>query len=297
LPRSESIIYQQNVRWNYFQTMEIPLLAGRALSAQDDARAPKVAVVSQTLARKFFGAENPLGQRIAFNPQRPEEDSYEIVGVVGDTKYTRQRQVTPAVAYFAYPQRSLRGTVFSVRTSSEATQAVSAIRAAVRQVEPNWPLTRIKTQAQRADEALLQERFLSWLVGLFGMLALLLASIGLYGVMSYAVTQRTPELAIRLALGATPTGLLRQVLRQGLWLTLLGLAIGATAALILARLISHPSFELTRFISSLLFGVSPTDPLTFIVIAGLLLGIALMACWIPARRATKVDPLIALRTE
>jgi len=295
LPRSESVIYQQNVRWNYFQTMEIPLLTGRALSAQDDARAPRVAVVSQTLARKFFGAENPLGQRIAFNPQQPEE--YEIVGVVGDTKHTRQRQETPAVAYFAYPQRSLRGTVFTVRGSSEATQVVSAIRAAVRQVEPNWPLTRIKTQEQLADEALSQERFLSWLVGLFGMLALLLASIGLYGVMSYAVAQRTPELAIRLALGATPAGLLRQVLRQGLWLTLIGLAIGATAALILGRLISHPSFELTRFISSLLFGVSPTDPLTFSAIAGLLLGVALLACWIPARRATKVDPLIALRRE
>jgi len=217
--------------------------------------------------------------------------------VVGDTKYTRQRQGTPAVAYFAYPQRSLRGTVFSVRTSSEATEAVSAIRAAVRQVEPNWPLTRIKTQSQQADEALSQERFLSWLVGLFGALSLLLASIGLYGVMSYAVTQRTPELAIRLALGATPACLLRQVLRQGLWLTLIGLAIGATAALILGRLISHPSFELTRFISSLLFGVSPADPLTFSVMAGLLLGVALLACWVPARRATKVDPLIALHTE
>ncbi|HEY6401819.1 MAG TPA: ABC transporter permease, partial [Blastocatellia bacterium] len=298
LPRSESVIYQQNVRWNYFQTMEIPLLAGRALSAQDDARAPRVAVVSRTLARKFFGDENPLGQRLAFNTDNPQQpDEYEIVGVVGDTKYTEQRQETPAVAYFAYPQRSLRGTVFSVRTSSEATQAASAIRAAVRQVEPNWPLTRIKTQSQQADEALSQERFLSLLVGIFGALALLLASIGLYGVMSYAVAQRTPELAIRLALGATPAGLLRQVLRQGLWLTLIGLAIGATVALIVARLISHPSFELTRFISSLLFGVSPTDLLTFSVIAGLLLGVALLACWIPARRATKVDPLIALRRE
>lgn len=167
----------------------------------------------------------------------------------------------------------------------------------MRQVEPNWPLTRIKTQSQQADEALSQERFFSWLVGLFGALALLLASIGLYGVMSYAVTQRTPELAIRLALGATPAGLLRQVLCQGLRLTLIGLAIGATAALIVARLISHPSFELTRYISSLLFDVSPTDPLTFSVIAGLLLGIALLACWIPARRATKVDPLIAMRHE
>ncbi len=295
LPQSERFIHQQNVRWNYFQTMEIPLLAGRALSAQDDARAPKVAVISRTMVRKFFGADNPLGQRLAFNPQQPDE--YEIVGVVGDTKYTKQRQETPAVAYFAYPQRSLRGTVFAVRTSGEATQAVSAVRAAVRQVEPNWPLTRIKTQSQQADEALSQEQFLSWLVGLFGALALLLASIGLYGVMSYAVTQRTPELAIRLALGASPAGLLRQILRQGLWLTLIGLAIGATAALIVARLISHPPFELMRFLSSLLFGVSPTDPLTFIVIASLLLGIALLACWIPARRATKVDPLIALRRE
>jgi putative ABC transport system permease protein len=111
------------------------------------------------------------------------------------------------------------------------------------------------------------------------------------------VAQRTPELAIRLALGATPASLLRRVLRQGLWLTLSGLAIGATTALIVGRLISHPSFELTRFISSLLFGVSPIDPLTFSVIAGLLLGVALLACWIPARRATKVDPMVALRTE
>jgi predicted permease len=295
LPEAESIVFQQNVRWNYFATMEMPLLTGRSLSPQDDERAPKVAVINQTMARRFFGAENPLGQRIGFNPNKSDE--FEIVGVVGDTKYTEQRQENPSVAYLLYRQRSLRGTTFAVRTAGDPVEMIGAVREAVRQVDRDLPLFQIKTQREQADEALAQERFFPRLTGLFGLLAMVLASIGLYGVMAHAVAQRTHEIAIRMALGATQASVLKRVIGQGMSLAAIGITIGAAVALALARSVSSTSFELARFISDFLFGVRAVDPATFVVIAALLIIVALLACYLPARRATKVDPMVALRYE
>jgi putative ABC transport system permease protein len=167
----------------------------------------------------------------------------------------------------------------------------------VRQVDRDLPLFQIKTQREQADEALAQERFFPRLTGLFGLLALALASIGLYGVMAHAVAQRTHEIAIRMALGATQASVLKRVIGQGMSLAAIGIAIGTAVALALARSVSSASFELARFISDFLFGVRAADPATFVVIAALLIIVALLACYLPARRATKVDPMVALRYE
>jgi predicted permease len=282
---ADSIVYQQRVRWNFFDTMEIPLVVGRLLIAQDDERAPRVAVINQTMARRFFGAENPIGRRFGFG-RAENSGQIEIVGVVKDAKYTGQRDEIPSTAYLPYPQQSLGQMNFEVKTSSDPNVALNAVREAVRQVDRNLPLFDVKTQSGQAEQALAQERLFARLTGFFGLLALVLASIGLYGVMSYSVAQRTREIAIRMALGATQSAILRRSVGQGMLLAGAGIAIGTAA-----------SVGLTRFISGFLFGVAPNDPLTFGVIALLLTTVALLACWIPARRAAKVDPMIALRYE
>jgi predicted permease len=282
---ADSIVYQQRVRWNFFETMEIPLVAGRLLTAQDDERAPRVAVINQTMARRFFGAENPLGRRFGFG-RTENSGQIEIVGVVKDAKYTGQRDEIPSTAYLPYPQQSLGQMNFAVKTSGDPNLLLGAVREAVRQVDRNLPLFDVKTQTEQADQALAQERLFARLTGFFGLLALVLASIGLYGVMSYSVAQRTREIAIRMALGATQSVILRRSVGQGMLLAATGIAIGTAAAV-----------ALTRFISSFLFGVAPNDPLTFVVIALMLTIVALLACWIPARRAARVDPMIALRYE
>jgi putative ABC transport system permease protein len=174
----------------------------------------------------------------------------------------------------------------------------AAIRVAVRDVDKDLPLFEIKTQTEQMDQTLAQERFFPKLTGFFGLLALLLSSIGIYGVMSYSVEQRRHEIGIRMALGATQNGILRRVIGQGMLLAAIGVVIGSTTSFALMRLIaSNATYELTRFISGFLYGVSATDPLTFVVVAVLLVLVALLACYLPARRATKVDPIVALRYE
>jgi predicted permease len=297
LRRNENNVFQQRVRWNYLQTMDIPLLAGRGLTPQDDERAPKVAVINQTMARRFFGDENPLGKRFGFG-KAENSGQIEIVGVARDSRYLRPRRDIPSIAYLPFPQYSLGMTTFTVRTAGDPTQMTAAIRAAVREVDKDLPLFGVKTQTEQMDQSLAQERFFPKLTSLFGLLALLLASIGLYGVMSYAVEQRTREIGIRMALGATRENVLRRVIGQGMLLAAIGIVIGAAAAFTLTRLItSNATYDLTRFISGFLYGVRPTDPLTFVAVALLLAFVALLACYLPARRATKVDPMVALRCE
>ena len=297
LSRDKSNVFQQRVRWNYLQTMEIPLLAGRGFTPRDDERAPRVAVVNQTMARRFFGDENPLGKRFGFG-RAENSGQIEIVGVARDSRYLRPRRDIPSIAYLPFPQVPLGMTTFTVRTAGDPTQMTAAIGAAVRDVDKDLPLFEIKTQAEQMDQSLAQERFFPKLTGFFGLLALLLASIGLYGVMSYAVAQRTREIGIRMALGATRENILRRVIGQGILLAAIGVAIGSAAAFALTRLItSNATYELTRFISGFLYGVRATDPLTFVVVALLLVSVALLACYLPARRATKVDPMVALRCE
>jgi predicted permease len=284
LSRAENNVYQQRARWNYFEVMQIPILAGRALTPQDDGRAPKVAVINQTMARKYFGDENAVGRRFGFKPEKGGE--IEVVGVVRDAKYESPRDEPPSVAYIPYPQESLGQATFALRTAGDPGQVVEAVRRAVREVDKDLPVFAVRTQVELAGEALGQERLFAWLTGVFGLLALLLASIGLYGVMSYAVAERTHEIGLRMALGASQGHILRKVIGQGTFLTIIGIVIGLAAAL-----------ALTRFITSYLFGVSALDPPTFVAIAALLTVIALAACYLPARRASKVDPMTALRYE
>jgi len=284
LSRAENNVYQQWARWNYFEVMQVPLLAGRGLTPQDDGRAPKVAVINQTMARKYFGGENAVGRRFGFGPDKSGE--VEVVGVVRDAKYEGPRDEPPSVAYIPYPQESLGRATFALRTAGDPTQLVKAVREAVREVDKDLPVFAVKTQVELAEEALGQERLFAWLTGVFGLLALLLASIGLYGVMSYAVAERTHEIGLRMALGASQGHILRKVIGQGTLLTVIGIVIGTASAL-----------ALTRFITSYLFGVTAVDPTTFVAIGVLLAVIALAACYLPARRASKVDPMIALRYE
>jgi predicted permease len=282
-------VYIHQVRENFLEAMEIPLLSGRALSGRDDARSPKVAVVNQTFARKFFNGENPIGRRFTFDPQKPDE--VEIVGLARDAKYTSQRDETPPTAYLPWLQelRSLGSAVFEVRTAGDPAAAAAAVRRAVHDVDERFPLNSVKTQVAQADETLAMERLFARLLSFFGLLAQALAAIGLYGVLAWSVSRRTHEIGIRMALGASRRDVLRMVLRQGMALVLVGVAVGVACAYALGRYMAS--------LGKMLYGVEPADPLTFAAIALFLTLVALLACYVPARRATKVDPMEALRYE
>jgi len=289
-PSGESHIH--HVRENFLEAMEIPLLAGRSFVALDDTRAPKVAVVNQTFARQFFPNENPVGKRFTFDSTKPDE--IEIVGLAKDAKYDRQRSEIPATVYLPWRQHlgMMSFATYEVRTTGDPTAAVAAVRQAVREVDGNLPLNDIKTQIEQANETLRMERLFAKLLSIFGLLAQQLASIGLYGVMAYAVAQRTQEVGIRMALGASQRDVLKLILRQGMTLALLGVALGLAGAYSLTKYL-----ESWMDLNSRLYGVKITDPLTYGVISVLLTLVALSACYIPALRATKVDPMVALRCE
>jgi predicted permease len=284
--------YVHHVRENFLEAMGIPLLAGRSLRPQDDAKAPKVVVVNQTFANKYFPDENPIGKRFTFDTKKPDE--IEIVGLARDAKYTRQRDEIPPTAYIPWRQdlRAMGGATFEVRTAGDPNAAVAAVRQAVREVDGNLPLNNVKTQVEQAEETLRMERLFAKLLSLFGLLAQQLASIGLYGVMAYSVSQRTNEIGIRMALGADRRDVLNMVLRQGMALTMIGVVLGLAGAYVLTKYL-----ESKMNLNSMLYGVKVSDPLTYGVIAALLTLVALLACFIPARRATKVDPMVALRCE
>jgi predicted permease len=274
------------VRENFLEAMGIPLLAGRALSPQDDERAPRVVVVNQAFAKRFFPNESPLGKRFGFSANTANQ--IEIVGVAGDTKYTSLRDEIRPNIYIPWSQelRFVGQMAFAVRATGDPTALAAGVREAVRAVDSNLPVARIKTQVEQADQSLMMERLFARLLTFFGALALLLAGVGLYGVMAYSVAQRTQEIGIRVALGAQAADVLRLVIGQGMILALIGVAVGVGGAI-----------GLTRLMNTLLYGVTATDPPTFIAISLLLSFVALLACWIPARRAAKVDPMNALRCE
>jgi len=279
-------------RENILETLEIPLLQGRTFNQRDDERAPRVAVVNQTFANKFFPNESPIGKRFTFDPKKP--DDVEIVGLVKDAKYATQREETRPTTYLPWRQdmRSMTGANFQLRTTGDPTAMIAAVRQVVREIDPNLPVTNFKTQVERANETLQMERLFAKLVTLFGLLAQQLASIGLFGVLAYAVSQRTHEIGIRMALGAAPTDVLKMIVKQGMALALIGVALGLSGAYVLTKYL-----ESWMQLSKMLYGIKPTDPLTYGVIAGLLTVVALIACYLPARRATKVDPTVALRCE
>jgi predicted permease len=286
---SQGSVHLLHVRENFLQTMEIPLLAGRSFTTQDDARAPQVIIVNQAFEKAYFPNESAIGKRISFDDEKPGE--LEIVGLTRDTKYESQRDEIPPTAYISWGQalRSMGYATFELRTTSEPSAFVGAIRSAVNDVDANLPVTDIKTQVEQADETLASERMFAKLLTVFGVVAQLLAAIGLYGVMAYSVSQRTQEIGIRMALGANRATVLRMVMQQGMILTAVGVALGLASAYVLTKYLET--------LTSMLFGVKARDPWTFAAIAVLLSVVAFLAILVPARRATKVDPLIALRYE
>jgi predicted permease len=287
-PSGEGYIHQ--VRENFLEAMGIPLLAGRTLKAEDDAKAPRVVVVNQIFANKYFPGETPVGKRFTFDPTKP--DQVEIVGLAQDSKYARQRDDVPPTAYTSWRQelRSLSGITFEVRTAGDPAAAVPAIRQAVAEVDPNLPLNSVKTQIEQRTKRFAWTLFAK-LLTLFGLLAQQLAAIGLFGD-GLCVSQRTREIGIRMALGANRADVLKMILRQGMTLAVIGVVLGLAGAFVLTKYL-----ESLLDLKSMLYGVKVSDPLTYGVIAAGLTLVALVACYIPARRATKVDPMVALRYE
>jgi predicted permease len=277
----------ESVRENYFDTLGIPILRGRGFTEQDTAEAPKVIVVSESFVNKFFPGVDPIGQRVGFDEKTLGQ--IEIVGVARDIKYNNARNDFEPLTYTPWRQdvdKQGRMT-FALRVAGGSTAALEpAIRDAVRAVDPTLPVTNVTTQVAQARKTFSSETMLADLLGFFGVLALVLAAIGLYGVMAYSVAQRTNEIGIRMALGARAIGVLKLVVWQGMKFALVGVVVGSLAAL-----------ALKRVVESQLYGVGAADPLTFVVVGVGLVATAAAACFIPGRRATKVDPVVALRNE
>ncbi|HEY9503023.1 MAG TPA: ABC transporter permease [Pyrinomonadaceae bacterium] len=290
---------RQVVRENYFATMEIPFLNGREFTPRDDRHAPRVGIVNQTFVRKFFPDRDVLGKSVRFPGDKHE---IEIVGIVADTKYESQREDVKPLLYTAWQQEvaELGEMHFVMRTVSEPTSLAASVRQVVSELDSNLPIMEIGTQSARAQSILAQERLYVRLLGFFGGVALLLAAIGLFGVMAYSVSQRTKEIGIRMAFGAPMASVLRLVIWQGMKLVLFGLTVGALAWYALNRLLQSQYFgpeTWQRGMTQQLYGIKLSDPLTLIVTGSLLILVALIACWLPARRAAKVDPWVALRYE
>jgi putative ABC transport system permease protein len=277
--------------------MGIPLLRGRDFTEADQLEAPRVVLINETMARRYFPNADPVGERLAMpdreNPRLPARDPWtsrepwsEIVGVVADVKSLGLRPEPLPQTYVPYWQWPMQSPTLVARATGNPAALAVMIREEVKAVVPNLPVPVIRTMDEILSETMAQPRFQAWLLSLFGIVALVLAAVGLYGVLAYAVSQRTHEIGIRMALGAQKRNVLSLVIGQGMRLALIGVGVGTAAA-----------FALTRVMASLLYEVTPTDPLTFVSVAFLLLAIAWLACWLPARRAARVDPMEALRYE
>jgi macrolide transport system ATP-binding/permease protein len=287
---------------DFFTTMKFSLLRGRDFSPADVVSAsssaaaeaaaspappaPAAVIVNQTFARRYFGGVDPLGQRFGNSAAWGQNDNgpgYVVIGVVRDAKYDSLRsEISPT----AYVPASGGGASFEMRTAVDPTSIIPAVQSVVNQVDSSLPIFGVMTESQSVDQLLFQERLIARLSSFFGILALILACIGLYGLLSYEVSRRTREIGIRMALGAGQRDVLRMVVEEGLELTIAGAVFGVAAAL-----------AVTRYLGSILYGVHPGDPVTLIVVAAILMIVALAACWIPARRAARVDPMVALRYE
>lgn len=271
----------RRVNQNYFQALGMPLLRGRNFTEQEVSQSAKVIVVSQQLVDAVFPNEEPLGKRLITGF---DGAPYEIIGVVGDIRH-RALEVEPYAAQY-FPTRQAGGMNLVIRTQGDPLSLAPAVRREVQAMDPDQPVATIRTMEDWIARSVATPRYRTMLLGLFAALAMVLAATGIYGVLSYSVAQRTHEIGVRMALGARHADVLGLVVRQGMLLVAIGLALGLTGA-----------FALTRVMESLLFGVTAKDPITFVIVAGLLSVVALIACYVPARRATKVDPLTALRYE
>ena len=271
----------RRVNQHYLNTLRIPLLRGRNFSEQEVRQSAKVLVISELLASRVFPNEDPLGKRLVLAMW---DQPFEIIGIAGDIRH-RALETEPFPAMYL-PSYATGRTNLVIRTQGHPTSIIAAVRKEVHAIDPDQPVADVKTMEQWLDTAVAAPRYRTALLGLFALLAMLLAATGIYGVMSYSVAQRTHEIGVRMALGARQLDVLKLVVRQGMGLVLIGVALGLAGAV-----------ALTRVMASLLFGVGAKDPVTFAVVAALLSLVAFVACYIPARRAARVDPLVALRYE
>jgi predicted permease len=269
---------------NFLDMMGIPLLLGRGFNDRDHETAPKVVVINEAAARKYFPDANPIGQR--FGSSVETSGQLEVVGVLRDAKYDSVREPAPPTMYVPHLQARTTSPMFTVRTAGDPMSAVGAIREAVKQVDPTVPIMNVATQMEQVEQRLVQERLFAQAYALFGALALVLASVGLFGLMSYNVSRRTNEIGIRMALGAKRGHVLGQVMRESMILVAAGVGVGLAIAV-----------GLSRFVASLLFGVAARDPGTMVLAIAVMVLVAAMAAYLPARRASQVDPMVALRYE
>src|SRR5215212_11622861 len=278
----------RSVSPNYFRAMSVPLVQGRAFTEQDKEGAPRVMIVNQELASDVFPGEDPIGKRIGFGSPDPNQQPiwWEIVGVAANVRSLELKEEPTSELYFSALQNPFEGMSLVVRSSVELSGLSASLRQIVAEVDKSVPVSNVQTMDHIVSQSITQPRFNLFLLALFSTVAMLLSAAGIYGVTAYTVTQRTHELGIRLALGAQVGDVLKMILGQGMAVIGVGLVLGLVAA-----------FALMRLLRSLLFGVGENDPLTFAAITLVLFLVALLACYIPARRATKVDPLVALRYE
>jgi putative ABC transport system permease protein len=266
--------------------LQVPLLAGRNFAASDADKAQQVVLVDQTLQRRYWPNENPLGKQVKIGPANVQNRWLTIVGVVGDIKSDGFDAPTAPHIYLPVRQAPGYASVIYLRSAGNPESLGEAIRQEVQSLDPNIPVFSVRTMDEVIARSMAERRFALQLLGVFATVALLLAAIGIYGVMAYSFSQRTHEIGIRIALGAQHMDILRLAVGEGMQLVVIGLAFGLVGAAVL-----------TRFIRTMLFDVSPADPITFAAISAVLAGVAFLACYIPARRATRVDPLVALREE
>ena len=270
----------------YFRVMRIPLMRGRFFSQQDSPSNPKVAIISDALVRRYFPHQNPIGKEMRFGFPPNGNVPRKIVGIVGDVRDAALSRKPGPMMYVPFAQAPLWGGEVVVRSSMSTSSVAAGIRLAVHSIGKNLPVTDVQSFPDVLGASVAQDRFRTLLMASFGAIALLLAAVGIFGVMSYTASRRTHEIGIRMALGAQKRDVLWMVVQHGLRLALIGAGIGIGGALVL-----------TRFLAGLLYGIKPTDPLTFITVSLILIAVALVACYIPARRAAKVDPMVALRYE
>jgi predicted permease len=269
---------------NYLATMGIPIVAGRAFTDRDDRRAPAVAMINEAAAKKFFPGENPVGRRFGDSPE--DTDDIEIVGVLRDAKYDSLREPPPPTLYLPHRQSNPEDLAFTVRTAGDPATVLGALRAAVNAADPDIPIVAVETQMSQIERRFAQEKVLAQAYALFGGIALFVAAIGLFGLMSYDVSRRTREIGIRMAMGAQRKEVLGLVLRESMLLVVAGIVIGIAASLAAGRLVA-----------SQLFGLEPGDPMTLVSAMLVMLGVSAAAGYLPARRAARVDPMVALRYE
>ena len=267
---------------NFFETMEIPIVLGRGLTPRDSETAPKVVVINEAAAKKYFPNENPIGQR--FGSSIENNSQLEVVGVLRDAKYNSVRDPAPPTMYVPYLQARAGSAVIEVRSAGEPAAVTSGVREAVRQIDATLPMMDVSTQLEQVERRFQQEKLFAQACTLFGALAMLVAAIGLFGLMSYTVSRRTNEIGIRMALGAQRRDVMRQVLRESMMLVAVGVAIGVAGA-----------FGAGRFLTTMLFGLAPNDVMTIAGATLIMLAVSGLAGFLPARRASRVDPMVALR--